>query len=126
MDPRKQRGDAAEALAARLLIDAGYRIVDRNFRCKVGELDIVARDGDALVFVEVRSRADYEYGSALDAVGGRKQHRVVRVARQYLAALDGGVNHSGADQPPFTECRFDIVAVTAGDPVLIKDAFRVH
>ena len=126
MDPRKQRGDAAERRATQLLIDAGYRIVDLNFRCRVGELDIVARDGDALVFVEVRYRSGDEYGSAVDAIGGRKQHRVVRVARYYLAAIESGANRSGADQPPFTACRFDVVAITGDELVLVKDAFRVR
>jgi putative endonuclease len=116
VDSKLQRGASAEADAAQLLIAAGYRIVERNFRCKAGELDIIARDGDVLVFVEVRSRSDDEHGTAAEMIGRTKQHRVVRVARCYLAAR----------APAFDECRFDIVAITAGEAILLKDAFRVR
>ena len=116
MDPRNQQGASAEVDAAQLLVDAGYRIVERNYRCKAGELDIVARDGDVLVFVEVRSRSDDEHGSAFDMIRRGKQRRVVRVARCYLEAV----------APQFEECRFDIVAITAGEAILLKDAFRVR
>lgn len=111
-----QRGASAEADAARLLVGAGYRIVERNFRCKAGELDIIARDGDVLVFVEVRSRADDEHGSAVDMIRRTKQRRVARVAAYYLATVE----------PEFDQCRFDIVAITSGEAILIKDAFRVR
>lgn len=114
MENTVQLGASAEADATRLLLEAGYRIVERNYRCKIGELDIIARDGDVLVFVEVRSRSDDEHGSAAEMVLRRKQRRVVRVARHYL----------GVVAPVFDECRFDVVAITAGDAVLIKDAFR--
>lgn len=110
-----QRGASAEDAAAGLLLAAGYRIVERNFRCRAGELDIVARDGDVLVFIEVRMRSDAEHGYAFEMVGGSKQRRVIRVARCYLAAR----------QPAYEEARFDVVAFTAGDAVLIRDAFRV-
>ena len=114
MDSTLVRGAGAERDAASLLIAAGYRIVDRNFRCKAGELDIVARDGDVLVFVEVRSRSDGDHGDAVEMIRRTKQRRVARVARYYLAAV----------APAFEQCRFDIVAITAGEAVLIKDAFR--
>lgn len=115
MDNKVQRGASAETDATRLLADAGYRIVERNFRCKLGELDIVARDGDVLVFVEVRSRSDDDHGSAVEMIRRTKQRRVARVAAYYLATVD----------PVYEECRFDIVAITAGDAILLKDAFRV-
>jgi putative endonuclease len=114
VDNKVQRGASAEADAARLLVDAGYAIVERNFRCKAGELDIIARDGSVLVFVEVRSRSDDEHGSAVEMIRRTKQRRVARVATYYLATAE----------PVFEECRFDIVAVTGGDAILIKDAFR--
>lgn len=116
MDSKIERGASAEADAALLLATAGYRIVERNFRCKAGELDIIARDGDVLVFVEVRSRADGEHGSASEMVGRTKQRRVARVAAAYLQLR----------APAFDECRFDIVAITAGEAILLKDAFRVR
>lgn len=115
MDERLERGATAERDAAQLLVAAGYEIVERNFRCKVGELDIVARDGDVLVFVEVRCRSDGDHGDAIEMIRRSKQRRVTRVARYYLAAA----------APAFERCRFDIVAITAGEPILLKDAFRV-
>lgn len=115
MDQRIQQGALAEFGATQLLVEAGYRIVERNYRCKAGELDIVARDGDVLVFVEVRSRSDDDHGSAFDTIRRGKQRRVIRVARCYLEAV----------APQFEECRFDIVAITGGETILIKDAFRV-
>ncbi|HEX2687333.1 MAG TPA: YraN family protein [Kofleriaceae bacterium] len=111
-----ERGASAETRACDLLLDAGYRIVERNFRCNVGELDIIARDGDVLVFVEVRSRADDAHGSAAETIRRTKQGRIVRVARYYLAAVE----------PVFEQCRFDVVAITAGEAILIQDAFRVR
>src|SRR5690349_18103769 len=81
-------GAEAEELAVALLCERGYHIVERNWRMKAGELDIVARDRDTLVFVEVRSRADDEHGSALEAVGTRKQRQVMRVAEHYLEIED--------------------------------------
>jgi putative endonuclease len=120
VDSKIERGASAEADAARLLVASGYQIVERNFRCKAGELDLVARDGDVLVFVEVRSRSDGEHGTAAEMIRRTKQRRVVRVARYYLAA------NAGAIEPPFAQCRFDIVAITAGESILLKDAFRVR
>jgi putative endonuclease len=116
VDTRIERGAFAEGSAAQLLVAAGYQIIERNFRCKAGELDIVARDGDVLVFVEVRSRSDDEHGSAVEMIGRTKQRRVARVAAYYLATA----------LPAYDECRFDVVAITTGEPILIKDAFRVR
>jgi putative endonuclease len=115
VDDKRERGAEAEAEAVRLLVAAGYQIVERNFRCKAGELDIVARDGDVLVFVEVRSRSDDEHGSAVDMIGRAKQRQVIRVARYYLATVE----------PVFEQCRFDVVAITRGEAILLRDAFRV-
>jgi putative endonuclease len=115
VDSKQERGAAAERDAAQLLASAGYEIVERNFRCRAGELDIVARDGDVLVFVEVRSRSDGDHGDAVEMIRRSKQRRVVRVARYYLATA----------APAFDRCRFDIVAITGGEAILLKDAFRV-
>jgi len=108
------RGKSAETRAAAHLIAHGYAIVERNWRCKVGELDLVARDGDVLVFVEVRSRADSAHGSPLDTVGVAKQRRVAQVAQAYLAAR----------RPRASSCRFDVVGISGDDIVLVRDAFR--
>jgi putative endonuclease len=108
-------GARSEDRAARLLLDRGYRIVERNFKVKLGELDIVAIDGDTLVFVEVRSRAGDRYGSAIDAIGHKKRQQVSRVAAMYLALR----------RPTQPRTRFDVVAITAGVPTLIQDAWRL-
>lgn len=108
------RGSFAEAEAARALLAAGYRIVERNFTCKAGELDLVARDGDVLVFVEVRSRADATHGHAAEMVSRSKRAQVTRVARVYLLARE----------PVYDECRFDVVAITGGTVDIIQDAWR--
>jgi len=109
------RGASAESVAATTLQRAGYRIVERNYRCNAGELDIVAYDDAVLAFVEVRSRADDSHGNAAEMVDRRKQRRVSRVAACYLEDR----------RPLATHMRFDVVAITGGDVQLIKDAWRL-
>ncbi|HEY5936541.1 MAG TPA: YraN family protein [Kofleriaceae bacterium] len=111
----RRMGAKAEAIAAQLLIDEGYRIVERNFTADLGELDIVARDGDVLVFVEVRSRADRDHGDAVEMVTKTKQARVARVAALYLEAR----------RPRYERARFDVIGITGTEASLIKDAFRL-
>ncbi len=110
-----ERGASAEALAVRALIDAGYTIVERNWRAKFGELDIIARDGGILVFVEVRSRESDAFGHAAEMVTRHKQVQVSRVAAAYL----------GIECPDYSECRFDVVAITGDQIDIIKDAWRL-
>jgi putative endonuclease len=100
---RIETGQKAEALAAAFLQAKGLTIVERNFRAKVGEIDLVARDGDEVVFVEVRARATKDFGGAAASVGGAKRRKLVRAARVWLAAR----GWDGA-------CRFDVVAVEGG------------
>lgn len=96
-DPLGQRGENA---AARYLRNHGYKIIQRNFSCSVGELDIVAKEGKTLVFVEVKTRADDDPSpeTQVDAV---KQHHLTKAAKYYLARY-------GSPPPP---ARFDVVAV---------------
>lgn len=101
MDGRGEIGRRGEALAAELLRAEGLIIVERNFRCRAGEIDLVAFDGPTLVFVEVRSRRGDRAGTPLESVDPRKQMRVTRVARHYLAAR--GVSER--------DVRFDVVGV---------------
>ena len=108
-------GATGEDRAADYLVRQGYRIVERNYRCKLGELDLIARDRGVLVFVEVRSRRSAEFGSALDAVNWHKRRKVTRVAMSYLAYR----------KPRFVEARFDVVAITGPELVHIKDAWRL-
>jgi putative endonuclease len=98
--PRDALGDRGENVAARYLRNRGYKIIIRNFRCDLGEIDIVARDGKTLVFVEVKTRA-YEDPAPEDQVNEAKQHQLTKVAKLYLSRY-------GIPQPP---SRFDVVAI---------------
>ena len=99
--PTKPLGDHGERIAAAYLTDAGLRVLDRNWRCREGELDIVARDGDALVFCEVKTRRGVGYGHPVEAVTPVKQRRLRVLAQRWLAAHD----EHGRD------LRFDVVGV---------------
>ncbi len=101
VDIRLRSARWGEALAAWFLRLKGYHVEARNWRCPQGELDLVCRDGDTLVFVEVKTRATGAAGDPEEAVDRRKQQRLVRVAQAYLA-------HLGGETPP---CRFDVVAI---------------
>ena len=111
-DVRQTLSRAAENAAAEFLQQAGFRVVERNVRFRHGEIDLVCRDGDVLVFVEVKCR-QVRWGDApAAAVSGLKQWRLTRLARHYLKWRRLG-------EP---RCRFDIVAVTAdgGDLVAVR------
>ena len=94
-------GAAGESLACRHLESRGLVILARNFRCRSGEVDLVARDGETTVFVEVKERAGSTHGEACDAVTFGKRRRIVRAARIYAAAR-------GLYESPL---RFDVVSI---------------
>src|SRR5262244_1143330 len=96
------RGAAAEALAARFLQARGLSVVARNYRCRGGEIDLVARDGPVLVFVEVRLRSGSEFGGAAASITASKRRRLAFAARHYLGRLKA--------EPP---CRFDAILLDA-------------
>jgi putative endonuclease len=98
---RQRMGDLGEKAAEEMLAAQGYRIVARKHRCPRGEVDLVAEQGDLLVFVEVRTRASVVFGAPEETVGAAKQQRLVRAARDFLARWRG---------PP-RGARFDVVAV---------------
>lgn len=98
---RAELGALGEEIAVAVLVDAGMRVLDRNWRCRAGELDIVARDGDALVFCEVKARRGTGFGDPVEAVTPVKQRRLRGLARAWLAAHD----HHAPD------VRFDVVGV---------------
>jgi putative endonuclease len=116
---RQTLGKTGEDLACRELERRGYAIVARRYRERTGELDIIARDGATLVFVEVKTRDDLRFGDGAEAVTARKRRRMVRLAIEYMAR-----QHS-TDCP----CRFDVVSIhfEAGQPVLdvFQNAFDV-
>jgi len=107
--PRAAAGAAAEALASTFLAQRGLTIVARNWRRRCGELDLVARDGDTLVFVEVRLRRTRGFGGAAASITATKQARMVAAAGLYLARL-----------PRTPPCRFDAILIDALDPARIE------
>ena len=116
---RQELGSRSEALARRFLTLNGYVIQEVNVRFPVGEIDVVAWDGQALCFVEVRSASSNEWGGALESIGDRKRRHLIRAARWYLTRL--------RSLPE--EIRFDVVAVDWSGPdapriELIRGAFE--
>jgi putative endonuclease len=85
-NPRQKLGSSGEALAIRWLQAKGYTILGTNWRCSHGEIDLIARDADELVFVEVRTRRAATTEAAFESITPRKQARMVRLAHAYLAA----------------------------------------
>ena len=111
---RAAAGARAERLAEDYLAQRGLVVIERNFRCRMGEIDLILRDGDALVFAEVRLRSGKEFGGAAASVTAEKQSRIAAAARHFLA---------GKRERP---CRFDVVLLhrLAPDAIeWIKDAF---
>jgi len=110
-------GKSGEDLACRELERRGYEILARRYRRRGGELDIVARDGRTVVFVEVKTRDGREFGHAAEAITGMKRHRIAQLALDYVT------RHRLTDCP----CRFDVVAihVEAGRPMveIFQNAF---
>jgi putative endonuclease len=103
-DPRRQLGQTGEQLAAEHLQRLGYGILERNYRTRWGELDIIAFDGRTLTFCEVKARRTGGRGRPFDAVGPAKQNKVRRMAGRWLAERQ--------DRPRAAVLRFDAIAVT--------------
>jgi len=108
------RGADAETRALRHLEASGLRLVARNWRCRGGELDLVMRDRETLVFVEVRSRGRSDYGSAMESITARKQGHLVLAAQKFIAAHP---EHAERDM------RFDAVAIDGKQLEWLKSAF---
>lgn len=104
---RRKAGDDAEDAACAFLERKGIRVVERNFRASGGEIDIVARQGDDLVFVEVRFREDEEAGAPEETVNLVKRRKVAAAARQYVSAVPSA---------SWREARFDVIAVVGSGP----------
>jgi ribonuclease HII len=117
---RKEKGRAGEAMAEKLLMAEGLAVLERNWRCARGELDIIAQDGHILAFVEVKYRESYRYGLPREAVGKAKQRGIVELAAAYLQQT----GRAG------TGCRFDVVEIVKRgggyDIEYMKNAFRAE
>lgn len=94
-------GNLGESIVCDYLIDRGLHIMERNYRCKLGEVDIIAAEGDTICFVEVKLRKSQAYGRPFEAVNRSKQNKIIRTALQYI------VNNRKSDYM----CRFDIAEV---------------
>jgi putative endonuclease len=118
VNSRVAMGAVAEDQARRYLEMRGLTLVTRNFRCRAGELDLIMRDGEQLVFVEVRSRRHSRFGTPAESVTRTKQQRLLRAAALYL-------QRQRLDLP----CRFDVVAILRAEvePQIewIRDAFQL-
>ena len=111
-------GDRWERMAERHLVSEGLTVLKRNFNGPRGEIDLIMQDNDAIVFVEVKYRADDQFGMAYEAVDRNKQQRLIHTARYFLMK-----------QPQFSEdvCRFDVVSITGrkqADVQWLKSAFE--
>ena len=118
---RKNLGSHGENLAAEFLKRRGYRILQRNFRLKFGEIDIVAQEGDTICFVEVRTKTTEEMGTPFESITSFKQRKLSKLALAYLKNQYKSVE---------VRARFDVVAVVAQEGKeekveLIKNAFEV-
>ena len=114
---RRAAGAAGEELAASVLRAEGYEIVCRNFRNSLGEIDIIAREGGFLVFIEVKYRKGSGAGDPLEAVGWEKQRIICRMAGIYMS-----MQRMREDTP----CRFDVVSVTDHQVRILRSAFEFH
>jgi putative endonuclease len=111
---KQEQGQRWEQVARDYLERRGLRLVEANFRCKGGEIDLVMRDGDELVFVEVRQRADRRHGGAAASITPAKLRRLARAAQYYLLRF-----------PHTPPCRFDVVAIDGGQLDWLRNAIEV-
>ncbi len=107
-------GADKEQLAVEFLIDNGYKVLERNFRNRTGEIDIIASKDNYIVFIEVKYRSSNRYGSAIEAVNYKKQQTIRKVAGYYLTT-----RYKSCDIP----CRFDVLGIDGGTITHIKNAF---
>ncbi len=110
---KKFLGKRGEIAATKYLISLGYKILEKNYKTYIGEIDIIAKDEDTLVFIEVKTRTSDDYGVPSEAVTIKKQEKYYKVAWEYL------IKTKNCDSP----CRFDVVEIEDGKINLIKDAF---
>ncbi|MBD2859728.1 YraN family protein [Spongiibacter sp. KMU-158] len=116
-----QIGNNAEQAAAALLSDNGYKIVTRNYRCRFGEIDIIALSGSHLVFIEVRHRRPSTFGTGAESVTPSKQRRIIATAKHYLSKGKFST----------LPCRFDIISSSPTDNGMLelqwlKNAFQLN
>lgn len=107
-------GSAHEAEAAAYLKKQGYQIIEQNFRCRIGEIDLIGIDREYLCFIEVKYRKSNKVGDPLEAVDLRKQRKIIQTAQYYL------LTHPGCQR---MACRFDAVGILKDEIRLVQNAF---
>jgi putative endonuclease len=112
---RRKEGAYYENLVAEYLKTQGYEILEKNYRCRIGEIDLIAKEGETLVFVEVKYRRDDKMGDPKEAVDQKKQKKISMTASYYLMRECGRM-----DIP----CRFDVAAVLGDQIEVVKNAFE--
>jgi putative endonuclease len=116
-DRRRALGADGEAIAAQWYEDHGYEILERNWRRREGEIDLIVRTGKTVAFCEVKTRSSDRFGTGAESVVEAKQRRIRRLAGRWLSEITPA---SGRDR---VEVRFDVVSITAGHVEVIHDAF---
>ena len=111
---KRQIGTEGEHMAARYLQSEGYAILEMNYRCKLGEIDIIASKKDCMTFVEVKYRKNDRYGTSLEAVNHKKQQIIRRVASFYLVSVIHSAN---------VHCSFDVIGIDGSEITHLKNAF---
>lgn len=114
MQNKRQVGTQYELMALSFLETKGYQMICQNFRCKIGEIDIIAQDGNVLVFIEVKYRVDLHKGDPAEAINYYKKRNISNVARYYLKK-----NHLSE----YTSCRFDAIVILGQEIRHIENAF---
>lgn len=99
----REQGEYTESLACQFLKNKGFKLVERNFQCRLGEIDLIMQDNDCLVFVEVRYRRSNNFGSGAESITANKQSKLIKTASAYLQ------RHAKLNQYP---ARFDVISIT--------------
>lgn len=115
MKSKREEGIQGEDRATQFLQKKGYRIIEKNFRSPFGEIDIIARDGNSLVFIEVKTRNTPFFGSPFQAITDKKKQHIIRSALYYMK------NHQSLSN----RVRFDVVGIEGDDVTIVQGAFVV-
>ncbi|MCX8084299.1 MAG: YraN family protein [Calditerrivibrio sp.] len=109
---QKTIGQEGEDTACTYLEDKGFKILHRNFRCRFGEIDIIAQKGNIIVFVEVKKRGSYRFGKGYEAVSQKKIEKIIKTAEYFMMAQKGEYL-----------CRFDVISIDSDQIEHIENAF---
>lgn len=109
------RGAKAEQRAADWIVAQGLKLVARNWQCRFGEIDLIAKEGATLVFIEVRARSSAAFGGAAGSIHRSKQEKLIRTAQMYLQTIS-----------PLPPCRFDAICIDGEDLVWLKDCIQAN